>query len=40
VPAPDFKSGERVFKPAETLIKKDRGFSPGGSDPGFLQQPL
>jgi hypothetical protein len=30
VPAPDFQSGERAFKPAETLVLEISGFSPGG----------
>ncbi len=30
VPAPDFSPGERVFKPAETLVLEIPGFSPGG----------
>ena len=29
VPAPDFSPGERAFKPAETLAKLFRAFSPG-----------
>jgi hypothetical protein len=29
VEAPDFSPGERVFKPAETLLHMIEGFSPG-----------
>ena len=30
VPDPDFSPGERVFKPAETLVLEISGFSPSG----------
>ncbi len=37
VPAPDFQSGERVFKPAETFGLSIKGFSSGGCEPALYQ---